>query len=195
MASSEALKILQTARDLLSSMEAERLLEACPKTVQALQASEDAISDEFDAPERAGKKRRFTVSTRDNRRLQFRLAYQKKQREKVADAIADSSGKKAHGLVTSLWKARIVLTSPTMPSRELREWFRTVSIDSLAVVGHAYIERARDAFCEILRGLRKQQLAATIELHAAEQLASAPRDHSRLCGYTSSICMTKWACD
>ena len=77
--------------------------------------------------------------------------------------------------MNSLWKARIALTSPTMPSRELRQWFRIVSLDSQVVVSHDYIERARDVFCKILKGLRKDQLAATIQVHAAEQRAAAPR--------------------
>ena len=115
------------------------------------------------------------MSTRDNRRLQFAVSYQKKQREKLAEAAKDLSDKKEHGLVNSLWKARIALTSPTIPSRELREWFRSVSLDSHVVVSHGYIERARDVFCQIVKGLRKDQLVATIQLHAAEQRAAAQR--------------------
>ena len=48
MACSEAVKILQNAHDLMASMQAERLLDACPKTVAALHALEAAIGDEFE---------------------------------------------------------------------------------------------------------------------------------------------------
>ena len=48
MACSEAVKILQNAHDFLASMQAERLLDACPKTVAVLYALEAAIGDEFE---------------------------------------------------------------------------------------------------------------------------------------------------
>ena len=49
MARSEAAKILQNAHDFLASMQAERLVDSCPKTVAALHALEAAVSDEFEA--------------------------------------------------------------------------------------------------------------------------------------------------
>ena len=101
------------------------------------------------------------------------MSYQKSERSKLASEVAASTGKNEQGLFRNLWNARIALTAPTMPSRELREWFRTVSLDSSVVASHDYIERARDAFYKLLRGLRTQQLAATIQLHAAEQRAAA----------------------
>ena len=47
MACSEAMNILQNVHDLLASLQAERMLDACPKTVTALHALEAAIGDEF----------------------------------------------------------------------------------------------------------------------------------------------------
>ena len=48
MACSEAMNILQNVHDLPASLQAERMLDACPKTVNALHALEAAIGDEFE---------------------------------------------------------------------------------------------------------------------------------------------------
>ena len=100
----------------------------------------------------AGKERKFEVNLYDVRRLQKAVSYQKAVRSKLASEVAASIGKKEQGLVKNLWNARTALTAPTMPSRELREWFRTVSLDSSVVASHDYIERARDAFCQHFTG-------------------------------------------
>ena len=159
MSSPDASQLLRLAIAIRTELECETNRGLYPRTLHALQALETAIRDEFDLLPRPSKTGRSEEEADSRKRLQNALSYQKRRREDADARLRNFQGKKIGGVLNRTWFARLALSSPVVPSREFRQWCRSVALDGEAVISHSYVERSRDALCEVIKHLNREQLA------------------------------------
>ena len=142
----------------------------CQRTLEAIEAFRGALADEFEVAEGACNRKHYRTleEVAEHRRLQKAFRYQEGKAESLRAALAQAKAKKVSGEISPIWFVRVGLSDPNLSARQLRELCRNF-IDDEHPISATRIGATRDAFAEILKMLRSDQVsksvAATANMH------------------------------
>lgn len=66
---------------------------------------------------------------------------------------------KFHGPIQSLWFIMVAFADPAMPLQGLSTWCAEFGVEEQGGISSTYITRIRDAMCQVLKKMNRQELA------------------------------------
>ena len=136
--------------------------ELFPRTLEAIGQLQACVDDEFDVLNSSCRRYRSAEEVAQHKRLRAALAYQHERAKLRAAELAEACAPKSRGEVPSIWFVRVGLSNPLVSSSQMREFCRNLTLDGERPISRTYIGAARDAFAEILKKLRSEQVAKSI---------------------------------
>ena len=148
----------------------------CQRMILDLQA---ALAEDFDLQrdQTPGPKRpRYEIGGQALRiaRLQTRLSRAVSAKERADQALQQHLGEKSAGRIRNVWFLRTCLSSPKVSLCTLQDWCRDFNIEEHVPISTASIFRAKNAFCEIVKGWNRSSLVQAVALYRPTASQSAP---------------------
>ena len=137
----------------------------CPRTLEAIESFRKAVAEEFEITEKTGtnvKRYKPLEETAEHRRLKKALRYQRGKVESLDARLADAHADKVGGEILPIWFVRVGLSNPNLSARQLRDLCRNFTLDGEYPISGTYIGATRDAFAEVLKLLRSDQISKSL---------------------------------
>jgi hypothetical protein len=137
--------------------------QVCP-CIESLRLALDA---EFDPLREDARGRKRVISSVDAvqaevHRLKRQEYHQRSQRQAKENNLKTLEGRKLGARICNVWLLRAALAPPNLPARTVVEWARDFNLDEEQVIGYSSVGFVRDAFCEVLKEMNRQELVSAV---------------------------------
>ena len=137
-------------------LEQEGVAQQFRESIQEARHLITTLDREFEI-DRAGPRLQLKVQTATQHQKQ--KWYLKRKVNRLQSQMNESLQAKFHGRIQSLWFIMVAFADPAMPLQGLSTWCAEFGVEEQGGISSTYITRIRDAMCQVLKKMNRQELA------------------------------------